>query len=175
LKDTLSRGVFLIESKRTYLRRFNIDDFESVYEMESQEDVMKYTGPGKALTKEESKTRLNNIIADKDNTGPLGVWAAVNKSENKVMGWFMLKMTNNDSPELGFMINKRFWGKGYATEICQSLLDYGFNTLNLKSVIAITNNINTGSIKVLEKIGMKHIKDLDNKTKMYQILSKSSV
>lgn len=57
---------------------------------------------------------------------------------------------------------KRYWGKGYATEASKVCLEYGFETLNLSRIIAKAMPDNTGSIKVMQKLGMTfkgHVKD----------------
>ena len=56
--------------------------------------------------------------------------------------------------EIGWAISKDFRNRGYATEGARALLDYGFNELNAKRIIALTEHGNTASIRIMEKIGM---------------------
>ncbi len=101
--------MYEIESSRTYLRRFSMADLDSVAKMESDHDVMKSTGPGRALSRNESEERLVKIIDSEEMDLPLGIWAAILKENHKVVGWFMLKKTSYDYPELGFMLSKKYW------------------------------------------------------------------
>jgi RimJ/RimL family protein N-acetyltransferase len=48
------------------------------------------------------------------------------------------------------------WSRGYAVESARAVKDYAFKALGLKRLVAITNPDNNGSIRVLEKIGMKY-------------------
>lgn len=57
--------------------------------------------------------------------------------------------------DIGWRLGKEFWGKGYATEGASRCLAYGFQVLELKEIYAITPKINTPSVHVMEKIGMK--------------------
>jgi [ribosomal protein S5]-alanine N-acetyltransferase len=53
-----------------------------------------------------------------------------------------------------------FWGRGWACEAALACLDFGFNVLELPSIIAITQEANQKSCRLLEKIGMNHINNL---------------
>ena len=57
--------------------------------------------------------------------------------------------------ELGFVLRRSAWGRGYATEIGRGQLEYGFGTLGLGRLLALVSPKNSASITVLEKIGMK--------------------
>ena len=56
--------------------------------------------------------------------------------------------------EIGWQLNKDFWGQGYAPEGARALLDFAWNTAKLEEVVAITSWHNTPSRRVMEKIGM---------------------
>ena len=141
-----------IESQRINLRRFNEEDLANLIELESDPEVMRFTGPGRALPIDTIKERLAVLL--KEENGDFGVWAAELLGGGDFVGWFMLRKTNLDAPELGFMLVKRQWGKGLATEACRALLAYGFKKVGLEKIVAVTNPDNLASIKVLEKSGM---------------------
>jgi RimJ/RimL family protein N-acetyltransferase len=58
--------------------------------------------------------------------------------------------------ELGYWIGVPFWGRGYATEAARAAVAFGFETLRLKRIYAHHFAGNTGSQRVLEKIGLRH-------------------
>ena len=98
----------------------------------------------------------------------IGRWAVIEKSTNNFIGWAGLKLirelTNNhiDYYELGYRLNKSYWGKGFATESAKASLQYGFNTLNLNKIYAIADSKNVASRNVIEKIGLKYIETFTN-------------
>ena len=53
------------------------------------------------------------------------------------------------------------WGKGLATEVSKALMEYAFDTLKLKEIIAIVDPKNISSINTLRKIGMAYQKTVD--------------
>jgi [ribosomal protein S5]-alanine N-acetyltransferase len=57
--------------------------------------------------------------------------------------------------ELGFVLRRSAWGQGYATEIGRGQLDYGFDVLGLKRLLALVSPANQASMSALQKIGMK--------------------
>ena len=61
----------------------------------------------------------------------------------------------NDIAELGYWIRKEAWNKGYCTEAGKSIIQFGFEHLNLNKIYADHMARNPASGKVLEKLGFK--------------------
>jgi RimJ/RimL family protein N-acetyltransferase len=57
--------------------------------------------------------------------------------------------------DIGYAFLPRFWSRGYAYEAAAAVMSYAAGALGLRRVLAIVNPDNAGSIKVLEKIGLK--------------------
>ncbi|NOQ70601.1 MAG: GNAT family N-acetyltransferase [Crocinitomix sp.] len=152
----------IIETDRIILRRFNLNDFEAVYEFNSDPKVIKYTGDLILKSLEEAKELIKNVwLSDYEKFG-YGRWATIYKPDNKIIGFAGLKyLPEMVETDLGFRFLPQYWNKGLATEISPEIISYGFNTLNLKRIIAIAEQENIGSNKVLEKIGMKQYKVAD--------------
>ena len=68
----------------------------------------------------------------------------------------MLRHPN--TAELGYWIGVPFWGNGYATEAAQAVLDYAFKEIGLERVIGKFLRRNPASGRVLQKLGMKHVR-----------------
>ena len=72
----------------------------------------------------------------------------------------------NYVPEFGetevlWALHPDFWGRGYATEVAQASLDYGFDTLGLSLIFAITLPDNVASQAVMKRIGLTYRKRVD--------------
>jgi RimJ/RimL family protein N-acetyltransferase len=91
----------------------------------------------------EQRTHATFAVARKDNDALIGV-----------MGLVMQPL--NDSAELGYWIGKPHWGQGVATEAARAALAFGFNEWNLNRIYAFHMAENTGSGRVLQKIGMTY-------------------
>jgi len=76
--------------------------------------------------------------------------------DNEHIGAVCLYILDDDDTvgEVGWIINKKYWGRGYATEAARAIIDFARNELKLKKIIAHCDGENTASYKVMEKLGM---------------------
>ncbi|MGN7479786.1 GNAT family N-acetyltransferase [Solibacillus silvestris] len=63
----------------------------------------------------------------------------------------------NKSGELGFTMNRNFWGKGYMFEAGNLILKIAFNTLGLERVFSESDTRNTASSNLMHRLGMTHV------------------
>jgi len=68
-------------------------------------------------------------------------------------GWF--KRDGLDDVDIGYAFLPKFWSKGYAVESALAVEAYAKDVVGLKRMVAITTPANAGSIRVLEKIGLR--------------------
>ena len=76
---------------------------------------------------------------------------------NVLIGGIGLTPEDDGYCELGYWLGFEYWGRGYATESCSALLNYVKTNTSYKNFKATVNKGNTGSSKVLEKIGFRQI------------------
>ena len=144
-----------METLRTRLRRFTKKDLLNMIELESDEAVMRFTPSRVPQSRTKTEARLNKLVENEDAYAPLGVWAVEMKKTGEFVGWFMLVQGKAQFPELGFMVVKKYWGQGVATEVAERLLSYGFHTLHYSGITANTDADNVASIHVLKKLGFR--------------------
>lgn len=150
----------ILETKRLYLRELNTNDSENFYKLNLDPNVIKYTGNSAFADIDEANEFLENYQDYKLNS--YGRWAVINKENNEFLGWCGLKYDNNlNETDIGFRFFEDKWGNGYATESAKACIDYGFEKLNLKTIIGRAMQENIASIKVLEKIGMQFVREFD--------------
>ena len=56
--------------------------------------------------------------------------------------------------EIGYLLKRSAWGKGYATEVCERLIQFAFEAVALDEVVATVDELNVASQKVLQKCGL---------------------
>lgn len=61
--------------------------------------------------------------------------------------------------DIGWRLDKKYWNKGYASEGAKRCLEFAFEKIGLESIKAVAPKINLKSRKIMDKIGMKYIKD----------------
>jgi ribosomal-protein-alanine N-acetyltransferase len=151
----MKNPVVLPGSERLALRRFTIGDLDLLHSLNGDAEVMQHMGGVK--TREESETMLRKrILAYYDEHPVLGVWASIEKSSGACIGMHLLNHIQGESfIQVGYVLFREYWGRGYATEMCIELLRYGFSELQLPRIVGITDLANTGSQHVLEKSGLR--------------------
>lgn len=87
-----------------------------------------------------------------------GNWGIVPRDEEEIIGWAGLQfLPELGETEVGYLLGKPFWGKGYATEAARTSLQFGFDHFAFARLIALVHPDNNDSQHVLEKCGMKYI------------------
>lgn len=141
----------ILETNRLILRTFSIEDAKSMFKLNLDNDVLKYTGDKPFKSIKDAELFLKNY-SDYNKNG-FGRWSVFLKNDEYI-GWCGLKLNEENTIDIGFRFFKKYWNNGYATESAKACLNYGFTKLNLKEIIGRTDNRNIGSKKVLEKINM---------------------
>jgi len=149
----------IIETDRIILRKFVAEDFMEVFAFNSNTEVQKYTGDELVETPERAKQIITDIVLKDYKDFGYGRWAVVHKADDKVIGFAGLKyIPKMDVTDIGFRFLPAYWGKGIATEVSIPILKYGFEELELQSIVGIAMPENIGSCRVLEKIGLQFYK-----------------
>jgi RimJ/RimL family protein N-acetyltransferase len=148
-----------IETARLRLRMFTPDDLDAMCEITRDTEVMRYIGQGRPLTRDETQFNLTSIISAFRRRG-FGRWALVKRDSGALVGYCGLSLGNDEvGVELAYMLARGAWGQGLATEAGHASLRYGFERLNLASVAGLTLGDNLRSRRVLERLGMKFLRD----------------
>ncbi len=150
------------ETKRLIHRKFIPDDLDRLIEMRVDNDVMKYLGGTKMQNAAALKKRLDFYISCYRTRG-LGMHAMLWKDTNEMIGWSGLQpLENSDEIEVSYGMIKDFWGKGIGYETALMWLGSGFTNLGLERIVAVADEKNIGSWKIMEKLGMKYEKKEDH-------------
>ena len=85
-----------------------------------------------------------------------GLWAAVLIETGEAIGICgLVKRDGLEDADVGYAFLEAHWGRGYAREAAAATLKHALEVIGLPKVVAITSPTNSGSIAVLERIGMK--------------------
>ncbi len=80
-----------------------------------------------------------------------------------------------NSAELGYWIAEEYWGRGYAAEASQKLIEHGFNNYDIKTIYATYRIENKQSKRVLEKLGFKYYTEMQNENYLGKIFKEIAV
>lgn len=171
----------IIRTDNFYLRPFHKkDDFDLSYNLWNDEDVLK-SMECKPCTKADIQKKLtryelwmnklgftNFAVFAKDSNDFVGscgmsLFHDPDNDRNPLHGSNLNKYLNRDI-ELGYVLHKKYWGKGYATELAKACVNFVFSTdSSIKRIVAVTVPSNTASQNVLLKTGFKFGKEIVSK------------
>lgn len=90
-----------------------------------------------------------------------GNWAIRLADGPEITGWAGLQyLPELDETEVGYLLDRPYWGKGYATEAARASLEFGFKNFELDHIIALVHPENLASQRVIEKCGMAYVDTL---------------
>jgi len=116
----------IIETERIILREFAEDDFNAVFEFNSNIEVQKYTGDTILNYHEQAKRIITDVWLEDYKKYGYGRWAVIYKPDNKLIGFAGLKyLPEYDETDIGYRILPDYWGKGLMTEIGKEISPRG--------------------------------------------------
>ena len=153
----------VIETARLRLRMFQPSDVDNLAALFADPDVMRYVEDGKPKDRTVAENAVTGIIAHWQRHG-FGRWAVEERATGEFVGFGGLRSLFG-TPEVVYHFATRHWGKGFATELARTGLQYGFNEHRFARIVAIAKPENSASIHVMEKIGMR----FETRTSYYNI------
>ena len=158
----------ILKSERLLLRPLAKTDVELEIEIGTDPEVMKYVAEPDT---EDSVVRGMPNYIKRCAGGCIGVWCVVDRSTKEKLGTAILLplpieeddtnwdlVAGDELPdgdiEIGYMLKRSAWGKGYATEATKRLLKFAFEETPLEELVATIDSENTASQRVLEKCGL---------------------
>ena len=145
----MENNKFLIKTKRLIIRNFKSNDYNDLFEYLADKETYNYE-PGEPITMETAKNLCRKRSKNND-------FLAV-QLKNKIIGHIyfgQIEPKTIKTWETGFIFNKKYQGKGYATEALKAIVEYGFKKMDIHKIIAHCNPKNISSWKLLERVEMK--------------------
>lgn len=145
----------ILETERLYLREMNQADFDSLCKILQDESTM-YAYEG-AFNDEEVQEWLDRQISRYQKWN-FGLWAVILKENDEMIGQCGLTMQpwkETEVLEIGYLFNRAYWHKGYATEAAKACKKYAFEILKADEVCSIIRDTNTASQNVAIRNGME--------------------
>ncbi len=145
----------ILETERLYLREMNQGDFNSLCKILQDEATM-YAYEG-AFSDKEVQEWLDRQISRYQKWN-FGLWAVILKGNDEMIGQCGLTMQpwkETEVLEIGYLFNRSYWHKGYATEAAMACKKYAFEVLKADEVCSIIRDTNIASQNVANRNGMK--------------------
>jgi RimJ/RimL family protein N-acetyltransferase len=152
--------VLTVETERLTLRQLRASDVHAYAELCADPDVMKYIGDGGPLSRDDAWRQLAMLIGHWELRG-FGTWAVEEKATGSFVGRVGLHHPAGwPEPEIGWMLVRRVWGRGYAHEAANAAVGVAFDSLAWNRAISLIAPDNTRSIAVAERLGERFEREL---------------
>lgn len=138
------------------LRHFEMGDLDALYELYRDPQVRRYFWDG-TRTLEQTRDELEWFLRGHPDRPEFGLWAAVERDSGAFLGRCgLLPWVIDGRPEveLAYLIDKRRWGQGLATEASLGIIEYARRQLGLRRLICLIVPGNAASAAVATKVGM---------------------
>lgn len=153
----------ILETDRTILREICMEDMEDLFSMYEDPQITRFMEP---LFEREEEIQYQRDYIDKVyGFYEYGMWLVIEESSGAVIGRAGVESKSPEDPnrvELGYMIRRDRQGQGYASEVCEAIVEYAKEELMMESVCARIHPENKASVRIAEKLGMKPISKTAN-------------
>ncbi len=161
----------IIRTARLYLSEFSLKDARGFFDMNNDPEVLRVTGDTPFEDIEQAKAFIQNY--NHYQKYGYGRWTIRRIMDDAYLGFCGLKFHPDlEEVDLGYRLDRNHWGNGYACEAANACLEYGFKELKLNRIIGRVQVENKGSIKVLQRIGMRYVENFDFDGKLGAIYDK---
>ncbi len=148
---------FPIETERLLLREFRADDESGIHTYASDPEVVRLMiwGPN---TPEQTRTFLQTVLKAQEEWPRAFVGLAIElKGDGRMIGSIGLRVKDehNRAADIGYVLARSYWDRGYMTEAGRAILDVAFREIDLHRVWATCDPRNRASYRVMEKLGMR--------------------
>ncbi|MBR4940891.1 MAG: GNAT family N-acetyltransferase [Clostridia bacterium] len=135
-----------IETERTIIRDFTMDDLKDLQEILGDDETMKNCEPAYSVDKTERFLREFCIERK-------GAFAAEHKDTGKVIGYILFNEYEAEVYEMGWFFNRAFWRQNLAYESCKAIIDFAFGNMKVHKIFAETTD-KIKSVNLMKKLGM---------------------
>jgi RimJ/RimL family protein N-acetyltransferase len=151
-----------LETPRLRLRRWREADLDTLVRWQSDSALMRHMGKP-SFTREETEADLARH-EDHWREHGFGLWAAEEKKTGALVGRAGLAYHRlwPDDPEVGWLIDTAWQGRGLATEAGAACISYAFEELGFERVVSICTAENAASRRVMEKLGLEPWREVDD-------------
>jgi [ribosomal protein S5]-alanine N-acetyltransferase len=152
----------LLETERLSLRPLTLDDLAALAALYGEPGLGYF--PPDVPVLEATRQELEGIIGVHYARYGFGLWATLDRATGRLIGRCGLipwTLEGEQEVEVAYHLDRRYRGRGLATEAAVAIRDYGFGRLELPRLVSLIDPDNPASSRVAEKIGMRLERTVD--------------
>jgi ribosomal-protein-alanine N-acetyltransferase len=147
----------IIITPQLTLRALENSDVKSLYRIYQTEGALQFF-PNPQPPPIERLGQFINHQQDHWKKHAYGNWAITLPGKTEIIGWAGLQyLPETGETEVGYLLDRQFWGRGFATQAAWASLQFGFERFDFDKIIGLVHPDNLASQRVLEKCGLNFI------------------
>ena len=165
----------ILETERTIVREMTVSDLPLMYELYDDSDITRFVEP--LYDYEEEKLFTEKYIENMYGFYGYGLWLVFHKESGELIGRMGISIRNidgNDENELGYVVHRKYRGQGYAKEVCQAIISYAKEALDIEKLYIVTRSQNTRSVGLAGSLGFDYLTDVIQDEIEYKFFVKST-
>lgn len=149
---------YWLKTERTGFSKWCASDIELAKSLWGNPEVTRLICASGKFSEDEVQQRLEKEIENGEKAG-IQYWPFFELETKELVGCCGLRPRTEKEYEIGFHLRPEFWGKGYAMEAANAVIQYAFTGLGAEKLFAGHNPKNEASKKVLRKLGFQFVGD----------------
>jgi RimJ/RimL family protein N-acetyltransferase len=150
-----------LETERLVLRPLSAGELDALHRISNEPNVRLYLWDGEQV----SEATIEGLIAQSDrkfSEEKIGLFGVRVRGREDLLGFCgFARLEGMEEPELWYELTQKAWGRGIATEAARACVRYAFEKVGMDRVIAGANAPNTASLRVIQKLGMKYLGNIN--------------
>jgi [ribosomal protein S5]-alanine N-acetyltransferase len=150
-----------LETERLLLRPLSADEADSLHRISNETNVRLCLWDDEPI----SEATIKSLIAQSDRMFPkekIGLFGVRMRGREDLLGFCgFVRLVGMEESELWYELTQKVWGRGIATEVAWACVRYAFEEVGMERVIAGADAPNSTSLRVIEKLGMKYVGNIN--------------
>jgi [ribosomal protein S5]-alanine N-acetyltransferase len=147
----------LLKTPRLAIRELAPSDGATILAFANDDSINRYLGFGSISSESGTNEYINKAIASAARKPRHNYKLAMTITPSDELSgscWLDIEDPESKNASIGYFVDKKHWGNGYATEMIKTLIQFGFGELHLHRIYAHCDAENLATHRVLEKVGM---------------------
>ncbi len=153
----------IARTARCIIRELTLEDMDALFELYKDEEITRYTE--KLCSKEEEQEFQRAYIDHMYRFYGYGMWLVFSQETGELIGRAGLEHREYNGQtelELGYVIGKPYQRQGYATEVCERIIEVAKNITDFPRINCLIDAENLASLGLVEKLGFEFAEDMED-------------
>lgn len=144
-----------LQTERLVMRGFGEQDLDELAAINADAEVTRWVGDENGLSREDTWRRMAYWVGHWELRG-YGQWALIERESGRLVGRTgLLRPENWPGLEVGWLVGREHWGRGFAPEAGRASIDWARDALGADHIVSLIEDANERSARVAQKLGMQ--------------------